>query len=367
MSWNWQKKDWPHFQYNESKLTHLENEFLKNAGMLIGALIPINELEKKELTVQLVSNEAFKTSEIEGEILNMQSLYSSIARHFGLKTLITHSKPDEQGIADMMSNLMRDFAVPLSHNMLKNWHSMLMAKRTNLVKGFYRTHNEPMQVVSGYIGKFTVHFEAPPSKIVTKEMGKFVCWFNDTAPNGKNPLPALTRAAIAHLYFVCIHPFEDGNGRIARAIVQKSLFQSIEQPILISLSQVIEDHRKDYYAFLKNNNEDLDISSWITYFAKTIIDAQHYTQQLILFVIEKARLFSYIKNEINARQEKVLTEMFSVGLKGFEGGMSAEKYMAITKTSASTATRDLTALVEMKALIRTGELKHTRYFLNIKL
>ena len=201
---------------------------------------------------------------------------------------------------------------------------------------------------------------------MSQEMDGFMQWFNQTAPIGKQPLSALIRSGIAHLYFVSIHPFEDGNGRVGRAISEKALSQNLEQPTLIALARTIEAKRKDYYAALERANRKLEITEWLHYFAETILDAQAYTIQSVEFLIEKARFFDRLGDQLNARQHKVLARMFSEGLEGFKGGLSADNYISIAKTSASTATRDLKALVEKGALSRLGELKHTRYHLNIQ-
>jgi Fic family protein len=231
--------------------------------------------------------------------------------------------------------------------------------------GCYRTSFEQMQVVSGSVDRRKVHFEAPPSKTVPPEMTAFNAWFNRTAPGGKQPLPALTRAGMAHLYFVSVHPFEDGNGRIGRAIAEKSLAQNLQRPTLIALAHTIEANRKAYYAALERINQHLEITDWLLYFANTVLDAQDYTIRSVEFLIGKAKLYDRLADALNERQQKVLARMFNEGLSGFKGGLSADNYIHITKTSASTATRDLQDLVAKGALRRTGELKHTRYHLNL--
>ncbi len=198
-------------------------------------------------------------------------------------------------------------------------------------------------------------------------MTRFITWFNDTAPGAKTPLPALTRASIAHLYFVCIHPFEDGNGRIGRAIAEKSLAQNLGQPSLIALAYTIERKPKDYYAALERNNKDNAIAGWMKYFAGTILEAQINTTKRVDFYVAKAKLYEKLRGLLNDRQEKVLARIFREGIDGLKGGLSAKNYISITKTSRATATRDLARhhLVEKGALTKTGELRHTRYRLNI--
>jgi len=366
MTWNWQKSDWPQFTYRKSVLADLEARLFRQSGIFLGALKHVNSEDKNTLIVDLISNEALKTSEIEGEILNRDSLQSSIRRNFGLEAKSQKIPPAEQGISEMMVDLYQTFDKPLTHEQLFGWHAMLMNGRKDLRKvGAYRTHDDPMPVVSGPLHDPHVHFEAPPSKTMQREMTQFIRWFNDSAPGRKRPLPALTRTGIAHLYFVSIHPFEDGNGRIGRAIAEKALSQCLGQPTLIALSHTIQSHKKDYYDSLEKNNKSHEITDWLTYFANAILEAQDYTQRLIDFLIEKSKLYEKLRGKLNERQEKVMARMFREGLDGFKGGLTAEKYLGITKTSRATATRDLHDLVEMGALQKTGELKHTRYHLNI--
>lgn len=366
MTWNWQRENWPQFSYDKEAAFSFEAQFLQHSGIVLGALRHLPEEHKKQLTVDLIGNEALKTSEIEGEILNRISVQSSICRLFGLATDNRKIPPAEQGIADMMTDLYHNYSTPLSDGQLFTWHDMLLRGRHDLKRvGAYRTHQEVMQVISGPIGKQKVHFEAPPSKTMRREMKRFIAWFNDSGPEGRHALPALTRAGIAHLYFVSIHPFEDGNGRIGRAIAEKSLSQCLGHPTLIALAQTISSHRTAYYTALAENNRKLEITDWLVYFAKTVLEAQRYTQRLIDFMIEKTRLYDRLHGKLNPRQEKVIARLFSEGLEGFQGGLSAENYLAITKTSRATATRDLQDLVDKGALQRTGERKYTRYALSI--
>ena len=367
MKWNWQQKDWPNFSYKKALLEELEAKFLRQSGLLAGAYKHISNEEKETLTVDMMSNEAMKTSEIEGEYLNRDSLCSSIRRHLGLDTDNRKIPPAERGIANMTVDLYRNFAKPLTHETLFAWHQMVTSGRNDLNDiGRYRRHEDPMQVISGPVHKPKVHFEAPPSKEMPREMKQFISWFNKTAPTGAASLPSLTRAGMAHLYFVCIHPFEDGNGRIGRAIAEKALSECIGQPTLIALSHTIEEHKKRYYDMLEQSNKTNEMTEWLVYFAKTILDAQDYTQHIIDFLIEKTKLYDKVRGQLNERQEKAIARIFREGPEGFEGGVSAENYIKITETSRATATRDLQDLVEKGVLTRTGELKSTRYWLKIK-
>ncbi len=366
MKWNWEQSDWPKFEYDATLLMAMESKFLTSSGILIGAYKHLDGGEKKALTVELMSEEALKTSEIEGEFLNRDSLQSSIRRQFGLQADPGRIPPAEQGIAEMSVHVYETWAEPLSNETLFKWHSMLAMERTDLANiGCYRTSIDPMQVVSGPVSKRKIHFEAPPSDRVGYEMNSFMSWFNNSSPAGKHPLSALLRAGISHIYFESIHPFEDGNGRIGRAVSEKVLSQNLGQPTLITLARTIEANRKAYYATLERVNRGLEITDWLLYFAETILDAQIYTIKCVEFLIEKARFYDRLGDELNPRQHKVLSRMFAEGLDGFEGGLSADNYIRISKTSASTATRDLQDLMAKDALLRTGELKYTRYHLNL--
>jgi Fic family protein len=366
MKWNWQQTDWPRFRYDSAALAPLEARFLLNSGQFMGAYRHIDAPDKDALKIELISDEAVKTSEIEGEILDRRSVQSSLLHQFGLGPRAPRIPAAERGIAEMMVDLYRSFADPLTDEVMFGWHRMLMTgDRQIAVIGGYRTHTDPMQVVSGADYKRRIHFEAPPSKDVPREMNAFIRWFNDTGPNGKHPLPPLARAGIAHLYFVCIHPFEDGNGRIARALAEKALAQGIGQPTLIALAYTIQRRRKDYYAALERSNRDQDITDWQLYFANTVLEAQDTTMKRVEFYLAKAKFYEKMKDQLNARQDKAIARMFREGIDGFKGGMSADNYITITGASRATATRDLQDLVAKGILARTGELRHTRYHLTV--
>ena len=231
--------------------------------------------------------------------------------------------------------------------------------------GRYRQHTDAMQVVSGTLHEPKVHFEAPPSASMPREMAHFIAWFNRTAPDGPTPLPALTRAGIAHFYFVCIHPFEDGNGRIGRAIAEKALAQSLGRPTLTALAATILTKRKEYYDALERNNTETDLTDWLVWFAATTLEAQRRSLVLVEFVLDKTHLLDRMRGQLNERQQKVLLRVLREGPDGFEGGLSASNYMAIAKTSPATTTRDLANMVAIGALVRTGERRYARYIVNL--
>ena len=366
MRWNWQQSDWPGFQWNEKSLAKAEAAFLRGAGVLVGSAKHLDDDTRQQLLVDAMSVEAVTTSEIEGEMLNRASVQSSIQRQLGLLSDRRKVQPAEQGISELMVTLYRGVDEVLTEDHLFSWHRMIVAGRGDLRDvGRYRTSDEPMQVVSGASYAPKIHFEAPPSSRVRKEMARFVEWFNRTAPGTDSALPALTRAGVAHLFFESIHPFEDGNGRIGRAIAEKALVQGFGQPVIVALARSILAHHADYYRALEEANKTNEVTRWLRWFSGIALEAQYRTFAQIDFVIHKTKMLDSLKGRINARQEKVLLRMFREGPEGFEGGMSAKKYSTIAETPPATTTRDLAGLVEAGALVRSGELKHTRYVLNI--
>ncbi len=362
MAWNWEQPDWPLFAYDKGQMEPLEKEFLLRSGEFLGVFRHVHPEEQNQLRIDLISEEALKTSAIEGEYLNRESIQSSLRQQLGLGGDARRIPPAERGLSEMMADVYLNFAKPISHRTLFAWHKMVMAGERRIEAiGRYREHAEPMQIVSSRLDKPTVHFEAPPSERVQAEMDAFNTWFNDTAPEGKSPLPALTRAGTAHLHFESIHPFEDGNGRIGRALSEKALAQSLGEPSLIALAYMIERHRKRYYEMLEASSRKNEITEWLVYFGTTILEAQRVTLERVEFSVAKGKFYERFWGQFNERQEKAIARMFREGIDGFKGGLSAENYISITGASRATATRDLQDLVAKGALTRTGERRHTRY------
>ena len=372
MTWNWQLPDWPEFSWDQTRLTRAETLFAEGAGMVIGSSRHLDDASRETLVVDIMSHEALDTSAIEGEVLDRDSVQSSIRRQLGLAGDRRSVGAAEAGIAEMMVSLYRSLAEPLDHDRLHAWHRMVMNGRREVEAiGRYRTHREPMQIVSGAVYAPRVHFEAPPSEQVPAEMERFLAWFEDTAPTGSRPLPALTRAGLAHLWFESIHPFEDGNGRIGRAIAEKALAQGMTQdwaaPVLTAVAGTLLKHRKQYYGALEAASRDLEVTDWLLWFAAKVIQAQRRGLSQVEFIIGKARLLERVRGKLNARQEKAVLRMFAAGPEGFTGGLSAGNYRGITGATPATATRDLADLVGLEVLRRTGERKATRYHLGVPL
>lgn len=364
MAWNWQQPDWPHFRWNAARLAKAEQQCLLQGGVFLGTVKHLTAENRDQLAIEAMSNEAVTTSEIEGEILNRDSVQSSIRRQLGLVTDPRRIQPAEQGIGELVVDLYRHYAKPLDDATLFAWHRMIAMGRTDLRDiGRYRTHPEPMQVVSGRIYDPKILFEAPPSHRVTAEMTAFLEWFNRTAPGGEQKLPVLTRAGLSHLYFESIHPFEDGNGRVGRAIAEKVLAQSLGQPSLTAIAATILINRKSYYQALEAANKHNDVTEWLAWFAGIGLEAQQRTLHQVEFLIDKTKLLDRCRGSLNERQERVLIRMLNEGLGGFTGGLSASNYLAIAKASTATASRDLADLVEREVLTRSGEKRGTRYHL----
>lgn len=365
MKYNWQQPDWPQFQYDLSVIEDDLLLFLEKSGRIGGLFDALPEKLQTEAVVDMMVSEAIETSLIEGEYLSRPDVMSSIRNNLGLATDQTGDLR-AKGIGEMMVAARNDFARPLTENMLLGWHRMLMQGVVRINAGAWRSHGEPMQVVSGAMGQEEIHFEAPHSKQVPAEMGRYIRWFNDIAPEASMGIRnAPVHSAVAHLYFESIHPFEDGNGRIGRALSEKVLSQGMRRPVYFSLSQAIDSDRQAYYSALKEGQRSNEISAWISYFVKTVLLAQENAEAQIGFTLKKTRLFDRVGDDLNERQRKVILRMLAAGPEGFEGGMSAKKYISISKTSKPTATRDLQGLMRMDVLVPAGGGRSARYHLNI--
>ena len=359
--YNWQYREWANFQYEKSAISEIAPVFLEKTSEMDDIL---QTSQQQEELIRFLIAEAATTSEIEGEFLNRQDLMSSIKNNLGLS-----EKPetvrDKKAVA--ISNLL--VAVRNSYNKklteadIKQWHGLLFENSKTIKAGKWRSSAEPMQIVSGAFGREIVHFEAPPSYRVAAEMKQFVRWYNSFKITEKSA-DVLIKTAIAHLYFESIHPFEDGNGRIGRAIAEKCLAQSLGKPVLLSLSSVIVKNKKQYYGALRKAQSSLEITEWLVYFANVIKQAQTEAIETVRFSLKKTKFFDVFKNEFNQRQMKAIKKMLDAGVEGFEGGMTAKKYMSINNTSKATATRDLQHLASIGALMIQSGGRSLHYELN---
>lgn len=354
--YNWQQNDWPNFTYSLKSAQNNLSAFAEMNGHHSGILKAIPEEIQAEAIIDFMVAEAIKTSEIEGEFFKRADVMSSIKNNLGYnKNVVKIKDKNAEGIGELMVDVRKTFKEKLNKEKLFGWHRLIMGNNKNVKIGAWRSHTEPMQVVSGAYGKVKVHFEAPPSQSISKEMDCFINWFNTSAPGSKNEINnAPLRAAIAHLYFESLHPFEDGNGRVGRAIAEKVLSQGIGRPVLLSLSRTIDANKKEYYHALEMGQRKNEITEWVDYFIKMIITAQIEAGEQINFTLKKVQFFDQFKHELNERQLKVIKKMFDEGYKGFKGGMNASKYVGIAKVSKATATRDLQYLLENKIFKTTG-------------
>ena len=364
MTYNWQFPNWAEFTYNDSVIDSLTTVFALETGEIKGVIQSISSSVQEDTILQLMISEAIKSSEIEGEFFSRQDIMSSIKRHLGVSKNFTHVRDKKAlGIGALMVEVRNSYQDRLTEKMIKSWHKILMNASPNINAGKYRTGTEPMQVISGAVGREIIHYEAPPSYNIPQEMKSFIKWYNNFKVEAGDIKHALIKTSICHLYFESIHPFEDGNGRIGRAIAEKCLSQSLGVPFVISISSIIERDKKKYYNALKKAQRSLEITNWILYFSSIILEAQKNAKQVILFTLNKTKFLDKHKGNLNERQLKVILKIFDFGIDGFEGDITAKKYISITKSSRATATRDLQDLVEKNILSQMGAGRNVKYMI----
>jgi Fic family protein len=350
-----ERKDWPDFHWNIEKLAEPLATVRYRQGGLIGQMKGLGFHHQQEAVLQTLTKDVLKTSEIEGEKLDAEQVRSSVARRLGLDIggLKTVDRNIE-GIVEMMLDATGHYDRPLTDERLFGWHAALFPTgRSGMMKiktGAWRDKSaEPMQVVSGAVGKEQVHFEAPTAGRVKKEVAVFLGWFE-----GKNAIDPVLKAGLAHLWFVTIHPFEDGNGRIARAIADMALARSEHSSQrFYSMSAQIKQEHKQYYDILEGTQKGtMDVTGWMLWFLDCLgraIDGAHVTLKAVL---DKARFWDRIKDEqLNERQRTVINRL----LDGFEGKLTSSKYAKLTKCSQDTAHRDIQTLVARGVLVQSPE------------
>jgi Fic family protein len=348
-------QDWPRFTWNVEQLAEPLATVRHEQGRLTGHMEALGFDLSREAVLQTLTTDVLKSSEIEGEKLDAEQVRSSIARRLGMD--IGALKPADrhvEGVVEMMLDATRQYDQPLSAERLFSWHASLFPTgRSGMNKirvGAWRDDRTgPMQVVSGPIGKEHVHFLAPSAERLDKDMGTFLEWFNVSA-NGD---PVL-KASLAHLWFVTIHPFDDGNGRIARAIADMALARSEGSPQrFYSMSAQIQLERRAYYDVLEDTQKGtMNVTSWMAWFLGCLGRAIDGAQIALSSVLAKARFWETLASvAINERQRIVLNRL----LDGFEGKLTSSKYAKLAKTSQDTALRDILPLVERGVLVRSSE------------
>lgn len=351
----YQQDNWPNFIWKADECINLLSEVRNLQGRVLGRMDSLGFDLKNEASLETLTLDVLKTSEIEGEHLNQSQVRSSIARKLGLEIAgSVDSGKDVDGIVEMMLDATQNCFKPLSIERLFDWHAALFPTgRSGMHKitvANWRTDSTgPMQVVSGAMGKEKVHFQAPDSSILPREMSQFLNWFNTD-----NQLDPVIKAAIAHLWFVTIHPFEDGNGRIARALTDMLLARSDKSSQrFYSMSAQISRERKQYYAILERTQKgNLDITNWIKWFLLCLINALKSTEKILNRVLFKADFWNrHAKTVINERQKKLLNKI----LDGLDGKLTSSKWAKIAKCSRDTAIRDINDLINKDILIKEKE------------
>ena len=346
--------DWPKLRWNNDKLAGPLADVRHRQGRLLGRMDALGFGLREEAVLRTLTDDVLKTSEIEGEKLNPEQVHSSIARRLGMDIgALTPADRNVEGIVEMMLDATRRYDEPLTDERLFAWHAALFptgrSGMTKITVGAWRDGSKgPMTVVSGAASKEKLHFEAPIAARVEDEMRGFLQWFNGTSETD-----LVMRAALAHLWFVTIHPFEDGNGRIARAIADMLLARSEQSPQrFYSMSAQIRIERSDYYEILeRTQKETLDITPWMEWFLGCLGRAIDGAQSSLKSVLAKARFWErHQRISLNDRQRLILNRL----LDGFEGKLTSTKYARLAKCSQDTAGRDIQALMENGMLVRSS-------------
>ncbi|MCY4340506.1 MAG: Fic family protein [Gammaproteobacteria bacterium] len=356
---SWQHPQWPDFRYDLDASRSSRESFFEKSDQLGGAEWSLDAEAAAEARIETMLSDALSSNAIEGENLDRDTVRSSLLVHMGqLSEPIRHSRKAD-GAAALMVDVRKTWDQPLTRAALEKWCSMaLPVEYSGSSAREYRTHE--VRIVSGYHGREKIHFTAPPPGEVERQMDMFLEWFNSIS------IDSPEKAAVAHFWFETIHPFADGNGRVGRAIADKALSRIAGRPSLACMSTAIYQSRREYYKAFESispqRNQPLDMTPFTSYFTRTASRAQSIAIEQVRFILDKARFYQKHPS-MNPRQAKVVERMFRAGSGGFEGGMSTKKYAAIAKCPTVTASRDLSALARIGALIPSGEGRGRRYAL----
>ena len=364
MTYIYEQKDWPKFEWRDDKLAALLADVRHRQGRLLGRMEALGFPLRTEAVLQTLTEDVIKSSEIEGEVLDKDQVRSSIARRLGMDVAgLVPADRDVEGVVEMMLDATQRYTEKLTDERLFGWHGALFptgrSGLSRIVTAVWRDDAQgPMQVVSGPIGRSKIHYEAPPAKMLNREMKAFLKWFET-----EHSIDPVLKAGVAHLWFVTIHPFEDGNGRIARAIADMALARSEDSPQrFYSMSAQIRAERNAYYGMLEAAQKgDLDITAWLTWFLECLGRAFNGADEIFDSVMRKARFWERHETTVlNERQRRVLNRILSP----FEGKLTSSKYAKLAKTSQDTAARDIADLVEKGVLLRdAGGGRSTSYSL----
>ena len=377
LEWIWQRPGWPQFTWDLQALAAPLREVTQLQGKLLGKADTVaetgSEIGNAASELDALLQNIVQSSAIEGETLNVESVRSSLAKRLGVKEAgLSSVTAQTEGLADLLLDATQNHDTPLTMERLYQWHRYLFPENPEgefvleEVKVGELRGDDPMQVVSGPHHKRTVHFQAPPREGLEEQLQDFLTWLTDSEQN--QSLDPLLRAAQAHFWFVTLHPFDDGNGRLARAISDYALAQAEHQAVrFYAMAASIMEHRKDYYDILEQTQKgSLDITGWMQWFLSTLKHTIESALTRIDLVFQKAHFWQrHSQDGLNAQQIKVLNRLLDEGPDGFEGGLSATKYKNLTKVSKATATRHLTDLLEKQCINKLeGGGRSTRYEIN---
>ncbi|TBV04668.1 Fic family protein [Phytopseudomonas dryadis] len=367
--WIWQQPNWPHFNWQAEPLAPLLRACTQSQGRLLGMLSAVGSDNEAQSSLDALLQNIITSSAIEGEQLDVSSVRSSLARRLGLGEE-GRTTARSEGLAELLLDATSTHQQPLDLQRLYGWHGWLFPSGDNLLARPLRIGtlrgDEPMQVVSGRLERPTVHFEAPPRTGLEEQLADFLAWFENSRSD--TSLDPLLRAGIAHFWFVTLHPFDDGNGRLTRAITDLALAQGDQQAIrFYAMSASILDDRAGYYRILEASQKGtVDITAWLQWFLGTLLKSLEQALARIDRVLAKARFWqAHRGHALSAEQIKVLNRLLDGGEHGFENGISAAQYQAVAKVSKATATRHLGDLLEKGCIVRLpGGGRSTRYQVN---
>lgn len=365
--WIWRRKNWPKLTFDAAVLAgDLSDAYRAHANMVAKAL-SIGIADANEIALEATASEALATAAIEGERLDLAAVRSSVLRKLGFSSTGPVDRHVD-GLIELLHDATTRTDIPLDKERLCGWQASLFPTGFSgvhrITTGTWRTHADHMQVVSGMPGRGTVHYLAPPSAEVPHHMAQFLDWFDRTTPRPSCSIDGLARAAVAHLWFETVHPFEDGNGRVGRAIVDFAVAQHLRDPLrLHSLSHQLARSRGAYYEALNAASRgDVDVTTWVQWFIRQCTAAYDTASEAIAQALLKRDFWQKATAaDVNDRQRKVLRRLLDAGDGGFEGGMTAAKYMKMTGASKATTTRDLVDLQERGLVLPKGGGRSVRY------
>ncbi len=365
--WIWQTSAWPPLSFHSSTVGPVLSRARSELGKLLGKVEAVGTEDMSLTERDIWTQDALATSAIEGEVLNVDAVRSSVARRLGISNSFSAAVPRSvEGLLDVLEDAANQWNTELTIDRLCAWHASLFPSGQMTLRpvdsGKFRSHKEPMQIVSGPIGHEKVHYEAPPSFEVPALMRQFIDWFNKSRTD--DAMDGLVRAALAHLWFETIHPFEDGNGRIGRAIMDMALSQDVGRAFrLHGLSVALRRHQGNYYHALNRvQRVEDEPTAWIVWLIDTFRHSCEASSRLVDEALDRARFWSRHKSvALNERQRKVLNKMLEAGPGRFIGGMTPRKLQSLAKASGATATRDLGELVEKGLMVRRGAGRSTHY------